>query len=97
MVTIERRFKEIAYKPLKDTYPYDKSLKPKSDNIIFFICEELKEEDFKEPFFNSSQVIFLSDGFKFLYCYVLQNGYILRLHSPIHHYLQHLRLLHQNL
>lgn len=69
MTDIYKRFKEIAYIKPKNNYPYDKSLKPKSEDIIFFISEELNEEDFKEPFFNKSQVMSLGDGFKFLtYC-----------------------------
>lgn len=67
MVTISDRFKEIVYKKRDINKPFTKEVK--SQDVVFFICEELKEEDFKEPFFNSSQVIFLSDCFKFLsYC-----------------------------
>jgi len=64
MATIEQRFKQIAYNP-KKLYSYD--LKPKSENVVFLICEELKQDDFKEPFFKG--VINLYNGFKFLsYC-----------------------------
>jgi len=68
MATIEQRFKQIAYK--KDCYRSSDSQnpqRPKSEDCLFLICEELKQEDFKEPFFKG--VIFLGDGFKFLsYC-----------------------------
>ena len=64
MATIEQRFKEIAYKKNK---AMERGNISKSEDILFLICEELKEEDFKEPFFKG--VIFLGDGFKFLtYC-----------------------------
>lgn len=67
MATISDRFKEIVYKNKNKTYPFIREVK--SQDVVFFICGELKEEDFKEPFFNSSQVLFLGDGFKFLsYC-----------------------------
>lgn len=70
MATIEQRFKEIAY---KKPHPMDRysgiSKTLKNEKIVFLICEELKREDFKEPFFNKSQVINLGNGFKFLtYC-----------------------------
>ena len=68
MVRIEQRFNEIVYKkPIRGIYPRVKNLK--SEDVVFFICDELNKEDFKEPFFNPSQLIFLGDGFKFLsYC-----------------------------
>lgn len=69
MATIKQRFKEIVYKKIT---PQNKDLIPKNEEIVFFICEELKEEDFKKPFFNS--LINLGDGFKFLsYCGKEQN------------------------
>lgn len=70
MATIEQRLKEIAYKkphPM-DRFNGERNI-PKDENVIFLICDELKREDFKEPFFNKAQVIDLCDGFKFLtYC-----------------------------
>lgn len=71
MAKIEQRFKEIAYKPKNLKQDDDK---PKNPDVLFFICEELSEGDFKEPFFNFSQIINLHNGFKFLsYCGKNQN------------------------
>ena len=70
MATIEQRLKEIAYKkPLhRDRYKNISRI-PKDERIIFLISEELKRDDFPEPFFNKKGVIKLGDGFKFLtYC-----------------------------
>ncbi len=65
MVKIEQRLKEFTY---------DEKGNYKSNDVIFFICDELKTEDFKSPFFNSKQIINLSSGFKFLsYCGKEQN------------------------
>lgn len=73
MVNIETRFKEIAYKKEKTPLNYKNKI-PKSKDVVFFICDELKEDDFKTPFFNSKQIIVLGDGFKFLsYCGKYQN------------------------
>lgn len=66
MATIETRLKQLAYKNEHFLFSHGER-EPKSDKVIFLICEELKEEDFKEPFFKG--VINLSNGFKFLtYC-----------------------------
>jgi hypothetical protein len=68
MAKIEDRFLKIVYKKESTPTLYKNKI-PKSKEIIFFISEELKKEDFKEPFFNTSQVVFLGNGFKFLtYC-----------------------------
>lgn len=65
MVTIEKRFKEIAYRKNK---PMEKGNTPKSNDILFLICDELKESDFKKPYFNKG-FIWLGDGLKCLtYC-----------------------------
>jgi|TARA_Y100000034_G_scaffold114835_1_gene151344 hypothetical protein len=67
MATIEQRFKDLVYR--KDN-PLKKDI-VKSEDVTFFICEELTKEDFKKPFFKA---IFLGDGFKFpTYCGKEQN------------------------
>ena len=72
MASIDQRFKQLAYKPKKLRTDKDE---PKSEDIVLFICEELKEDDFKKPFFNG--VINLYNGFKFLtYCGKDQNKHL---------------------
>ena len=67
MATIEQRLKKLAYKPKNIREPFKET--PKSEDVVFFICEELKPEDFPEPFFPNGQVINLHNGVKFLtYC-----------------------------
>jgi hypothetical protein len=70
MATIEQRSKEIVYKKRSIQ---NKELIPKSEKVVFFICDELKKDDFKEPFFNKTGVISGGSYFKFFsYCGINQ-------------------------
>lgn len=76
IVTIKQRLKQVAYKKKKLNGLFDgESSELKNEDVVFLICDELKEDDFKEPFFKG--VVNLYNGFKFLsYCGKHQRGHL---------------------